>query len=68
MARTRTKKTHGGRRTGAGRPKLSPGEETVMMTFKVPAGLAEKLDGYAERHDLPNRSEAFRRILERLRT
>lgn len=36
-------KKRGGARPGAGRPKLSPDEETVIYTIAVPKSLAEKL-------------------------
>jgi hypothetical protein len=35
---------HGGHRTGAGRPAVKPGEETVTFTFRLSTTQRAKLD------------------------
>lgn len=53
---------HGGRRAGAGRRYLVPGEATVKITTRVPVSLRAKVT--ARRHELGlTESEYVRRIL-----
>lgn len=55
---------HGGKRIGAGRPRKY--RESARITVVVPTELLEKIDRWAQRHDV-SRSEAVVAALEKLR-
>jgi len=57
MAKVVKKKTHGGKRPGAGR-KPGPEGRTVIVTASVPGELADQLDRLTKREGW-NRSEAI---------
>ena len=59
------KKTHGGRRAGAGRKLTNPEGRTMTVTASVPEGLLAKLDALAEERDW-SRSEAITQAVRRL--
>lgn len=45
------KKQHGGKRTGSGRKPLAP-DGSTLVGASLPTGLVEKLDAYAEKHEV----------------
>jgi hypothetical protein len=51
------KKSHGGKRKGAGRKPSSPEGPTVLVAVTVPSVLLEQLDAIAKRNEW-NRSQA----------
>jgi len=60
MARTEEHDPNwGGKRKGAGRPKRNAARVELGLTAEEVA----IVDAYQARHDLPNRSEAFRRAI-----
>jgi ribbon-helix-helix CopG family protein len=52
------KKTHGGKREGAGRPPANPEGKTVVVAASVPSELLDQLDRLAKKRDW-NRSKAI---------
>ncbi|QDU31797.1 hypothetical protein ETAA8_69570 [Anatilimnocola aggregata] len=52
------KKTHGGKRAGAGRKEKDPSEKSVAVTVTVPNELVVQLDELREKEGW-NRSQAF---------
>lgn len=44
---------------------LADDEETVVLNAKVPRSLRDRVDRYQTDHQLANRSEATRQVLER---
>ena len=55
-------KTHGGKRSGAGRP--ATGRDPVI-SIRLPAGMIESVQTWAaKQYDEPVRSEAIRRLVE----
>ena len=58
-------KTHGGKRSGAGRKPIHPEGVTILVTVSVPSGLVERLDALGEQEGW-NRSEAFTEAVRRL--
>ena len=59
------KKTHGGRRAGAGRRPTNPEGRTMTVTASVPEVLIAKLDALAKQRNW-SRSEAITQAVRRL--
>lgn len=59
------KKSHGGKRPGAGRPQASPDGPAVILAVSVPSGLVAELDARAEKEGW-GRSEAVTRAIRSL--
>ena len=59
------KKTHGGKRPGAGRPQASPDGPAQILAVSVPSGLVAQLDARAEKEGW-GRSEAVTRAIRGL--
>lgn len=53
----------GGKRAGAGKPRLDPDDKIVIVQIKMPAALAESATKAAQRAGL-KRSAWIRRVLE----
>ena len=60
-----TKKSHGGRRAGAGRKPVNLEGKTVVIAVSVPSELIEKLDAICEQHAW-NRSQAVTEAIRQL--
>ncbi len=58
-------KQHGGKRAGAGRKPLDPGEPTTTIAVTMPTGLVERLDAVAEQKGW-SRSRAVREAVQAL--
>jgi hypothetical protein len=59
------KKSHGGKRAGAGRKPANPEGVTILVTVSVPGGLMDRLDRLGDQKGW-NRSEAVTEAIRRL--
>ena len=61
----KTKKSHGGHRSGAGRKPVNSEGKTVVIAASVPSELVDKMDALREQHDW-NRSQAVTEAIRQL--